>query len=69
MEAMETFEVTLLPTPEDLFKVMFVTGKDKAIVTISDGEFDRSKNVFFAVFFSEEFPFSFFLRGGGGGGG
>ena len=42
VEAQETFEVALLPTPEDFFKVLIVPGKDRATVIISDGEKDRS---------------------------
>ena len=42
VEAQETFEAVLLPTPEDFFKVLIVPGKDRATVIISDGEKDRS---------------------------
>ena len=42
VEDIETFEVILLPTPTDLFKVLIVPGEGSAIVTISDGESGRS---------------------------
>ena len=42
VEAQETFEVALLPTPEDFFKVLIISGRDRATVIISDGEKDRS---------------------------
>ena len=38
VEAKETFEVVLLPTPKDLFKVLFIPGMNRAMVIISDGE-------------------------------
>ena len=41
VEAVETFEVTLLPTAADLFKVLIISGQDKGIVAISDGETDN----------------------------
>lgn len=43
VESQETFEVVLLPTQADFFKVLFVPGRDRAIVVISDGENNRSK--------------------------
>ena len=43
IEAVETFEVTLLPTAADLFKVFIISGQDKGIVVISDGARDNSR--------------------------
>ena len=42
VEAKETFEVILLPTPEDLFKVLLVPGMNRAVVIISDGVMGKS---------------------------
>ena len=42
VEMEEVFEVMLLPNPEDLLAAIIQAGKDRAIVTISDGENDRS---------------------------
>ena len=42
IEAVETFDVTLLPTTADLFKVLIISGQDKSIVAISDGASDNS---------------------------
>ena len=42
VETEEVFEVTLLPNPEDLLAAIIQAGKDRAFVTISDGENDRS---------------------------
>ena len=42
IEAVETFEVTLLLTAADLFKVLIISGQDKGIVDISDGETHNS---------------------------
>ena len=42
VETEEVFEVLLLPNPEDLLAAIIQAGKDRAIVTISDGENDRS---------------------------
>ena len=42
VETKETFEVMLLPDVNDLLGAIIQPGKDRAIVTISDGQFDRS---------------------------
>ena len=42
VETMETFEVMLLPDPNDILGAIIQPSKAKAIVTISDGEMDRS---------------------------
>ena len=42
VEPQETFEVMLLPNPNDLFGAIIQPSKAKAIVTISDGQMDRS---------------------------
>ena len=42
VEDREMFELMLLPTPEDFFKVLFVPGRDRSTVFISDGENNRS---------------------------
>ena len=42
VESMETFEVNLLPDPNNLLGAIIQPSKAKAIVTISDGEMDRS---------------------------
>ena len=43
VEERETFEVMLLPVLEDFYKVLILPGKERAIVTISDGEMFRSR--------------------------
>ena len=43
VEMQETFEVMLLPDPNNLLGAIIQPSKAKAIVTISDGEMDRSK--------------------------
>ena len=42
VEPMETFEVMLLPDPNNLLGAIIQPSKSKAVVTISDGEMDRS---------------------------
>ena len=42
VEQKEIFEVLLLPNPQDLFAVFIKPGSDRALVSISDGENDRS---------------------------
>ena len=42
VETKETFEVMLLPNLNDILGAIIRPGKDRAIVTISDGQFDRS---------------------------
>ena len=42
VESEEVFEVTLLPNPEDILAAIIQAGKDRALVTISDGQNDRS---------------------------
>ena len=42
VEMDEVFEVMLFPNPEDLLAAIIQAGKDRALVTISDGENDRS---------------------------
>ena len=42
MEDEEVFDLMLLPTPEDFFKVLFVPGRDVSTVVISDGANNRS---------------------------
>lgn len=49
VETEEVFEVMLLPNPEDLLAAIIQAGKDRALVTISDGENDRSMYTNFAV--------------------
>ena len=44
VEMQETFEVMLLPDPNNLLGALINPGKAKAIVTISDGQMDRSMN-------------------------
>ena len=53
VESQETFEVVLLPTPEDFFKVLIVTGRDRSIVVISDGENNRSEYLEHKIMFSK----------------
>lgn len=43
VEPNEMFEVMLLPNPSDLFGAIIQPSNSKAIVTISDGQMDRSK--------------------------
>ena len=43
VETQETFEVQLLPDPDDLFAAIIQTGKDRGTVTISDGEENNSE--------------------------
>lgn len=45
VETEEVFEVNLQPNPEDLLAAIIQSGKDRAIVTISDGENDRSMQI------------------------
>ena len=45
VEATETFEVRLLPDPNNLLGAIIQPSKAVAIVTISDGEMNRSKYV------------------------
>ena len=45
VEMMEVFEVTLLPNPQDLFSAIVMAGRDRALVTISDGENDRGTQI------------------------
>ena len=42
VESEETFDLMLVPTPEDFFKVLFVPGRDVSTVVISDGANNRS---------------------------
>lgn len=42
VESQETFEVMLLPDPNNLLGALINPSKAKAIVTISDGQMDRS---------------------------
>ena len=42
VEMQETFEVMLLPDPNNLLGALINPSKAKAIVTISDGQMDRS---------------------------
>jgi hypothetical protein len=42
VEMQETFEVMLLPDPNNFFGALINPSKAKAIVTISDGQMDRS---------------------------
>ena len=50
VETKETFEVMLLPNPNDLLGAIIQPGKDRAIVTISDGQFDRSMCISASIF-------------------
>ena len=49
VEAEETFEVLLLPDPEDLFSAVIIPGMDRATVTIMDGEEYNSEFIKLAV--------------------
>ena len=58
VEAKETFEVVLLPTPEDLFKVLFVPGMNRAMVIISDGERNRSMAIVYKITYTDWYNLS-----------
>ena len=51
VETEETFEVLLLPNPDDLLAAVIVSGVDRSVVTISDSEEENS--TFNVVIFSE----------------
>lgn len=42
VETQETFEVILLPNPNNIFRAFIQPGKDRALILISDGEDYRS---------------------------
>ena len=46
VEMKETFEVMLLPDPNNFFGALINPSKAKAIVTISDGQMDRSMCIY-----------------------
>ena len=45
VESKETFEVMLLPNPNDILGAIIQPSNSKGVVIISDGEMDRSKSV------------------------
>ena len=49
IETEETFEVLLLPNPEDLLAAMIQPGKDRAIITISDSQEENSKYIMYSI--------------------
>lgn len=46
VEMKETFEVMLLPNPNNLLGAIIQPGKDRAVVTISDGQLNRSMCIY-----------------------
>ena len=51
VEMQETFEVMLLPDPNNFFGALINPGTAKAIVTISDGQMDRSMCIYCIILY------------------